>query len=405
MTPANQVAPFCDDASKVVLPLRRSLTELIHGRTANEDKQERLLGRLNATLQSRLSRALEAEDDLSALYYMPGPDGLRRVIDAAEHAGHSPELLLRIGACIREYEDFLETEDIGRERLHAVLGGFYPKVRETMMRTNGQAVFKAMSNIIGYYAETMVTCIIVLPGSDPDRCTLVMLRGFRGWRRLRQEAWFLVTGTEAGPIDTDLAITTLDGVSLSEINGPPLISEFCRNAPTFELSKVHGQTRHYTLTDMDIGARSDCDFYMGEVYWNAEQLHADEHRAMSIGFAGVATPCKHMVFDMLVHHDVWPQSSPSLECYRIVPQGIVTEANWADRQHDRLELGVRLRKLAPGLPNIDSPTAPNYRQLAQHAFDQLDVPVDELFGYRVATRYPLYGTQYCMRFELPSRPR
>ena len=409
MPGTGQEAQFIQRAAKVVGPLRRALIELLSqsGAPAPGSHTRLAVRRLHPSQRSRLLRALGTEDDLSTLYHLPGMDGLRRILREASSGRPDPALLRRCEACIDDYEHFLDAEEVGRDRLHAVIGGFIPEARDAVIRTNSQAAFNAMSNLMGHYAEVQVLCMLVSPGPVQDRCNLAMVRGFAGWRRLRNDpaTLFHGYGGGSGAVAADLRVTDLDGNGLQDATGPALLEPFCSHPlPRLTLHSRYDLGSQYHLAGNTVGAESVCTFYVGELLWNAELRVPAAEQTFCLESAVVSTPCKYLLFDVLLHESIWPGTEPTVESYRVVPHGPVTERNSSWRQFDRIDLGVKRRAHAPGLTAIDSIQTQNYGKLVEYALARLGLPRHGMRGFRCEMAYPVYGTQVAMRFDLPQTP-
>lgn len=405
MPETSQESQFLQRVFEVVGPLRRAFTQLLaESEPAERNRRGGLAVRkLPPAQRSRLLRALATEDDLSTLYHLPGMDGLRRILSAARKNPHDPELLRQCETCVAQYEHFLQAEDVGRNQLHAVLGGFLPEARDAVIRTNSQTAFNAMANLIGHYAEVQVLCMILFPGPVPRRCNLSMVRGFTGWRRLRNDSGCLFHGYGGGPqsVAAELRVTDLDGNALEDAVGPALIESFCSQPlPRLVLHSKYDLGSQYHLVGNEVGAESVCTFYVGEVLWNAEHRFSEAEQTFCLESAIISTPCKYLLFDVLIHETIWPGTEAIAECYRVVPHGPVTERNRNWRQFDRIDLGVKLRAHAPGLPAIESIQTQRYGKLVEHALARLTLSRTEMRGFRCEMAYPVYGTQVSLRFDL-----
>lgn len=396
---------FADRAAGVAVPLREAFHRLYDDLSIGESKSggRSLSQGIHPSIRSRLTRALETENELASLYRMPGPDGLRRVVKAAQRAGLDAEVLAECESRITDYERFFVDEDISRETLHSMLAGHLFEVRDAVMRSSAQASFRARCGITGYYAECLVLSLLVFPGSVEGHCNIAVLRGCLGWRRLRKDAWFMAHGYQVRSDDIgDISRhTDLDGVPIQELAGAPLLEPYCSTPlPVFEaVSMPHG--RNYYLKSEDVGVRSLTDFFVGEILWDSQLAVRTETATHARESIVMSTPSKQMVFDVLIHRDVWAGSSPTIECFNIVPQGIVTEGNHRLRQNDRIEIDVANRKLAPGLREVGCAAAKNYREVVQSSVSRLGYSMRDFHGYRSEMAYPLYGSQLSYRFELP----
>jgi len=401
---------FLQHATRIAARLRSAFRELL---AITDDPRSRPppsseLRTIHPTLRSRLLRALESTNDLTTLYHLPGPDGLRRVIRAARKANRSGQAAERCEACVAEYERFLAAEEADRDKLHAVLGGFLPEARDAVVRASGQAAFKAMSNLIGYYADLMLFSMVVFPGTAPDRCHVLLVRGFEGWRRLRQEVWPLIVGYGGEPQalgGQHIRATDLQGQPLDQRDGPVLLEPFCsRPVPEFRLYSQQHMGRQYQLAGHEVGTASACTFYLAELHWNVERRYRSAEQSVCLESVVIVTPSKHLLFDVLVHRDVWTDVHPAVECYRVVPHGPVTERSRSWRRFDRIDLPIAPRALGLGLHAIDSTQSPKYGQVVDYVLREARLARSDFVGYRCETPFPIYASQVGMRFDLPEPP-
>jgi len=391
---------FFTDARQVVTPLRDALRELMGINGAGRPLELSV----NPTLRSRVTRGIETDHLASTLYHLPGSDGLRRVVRAARKAGASAEVIARCNACIEQYEEFLRSEGVSRDSLHAMVGDLSPEAHSSVVRTNAQAAHKAMCNLIGYSAEVMLTTLIVFPGDTAGRCHLAQVRGFGQLQRLRLGAWFLTsgygrTGGEA------VAARTLDNEPIDLATPSTILDDYCsKPAPEFEVT-YNGHRQMYQLVEHEVGWRSSTTFYFGELLPNAltdpmERIADDQDSALrrSMLSSIAVTPAKHLHFDVLVHRDVWHGVAVHLDTLRTVPLGPVDERTFDERQADRIDLGATLQSFDGG-GMLGASKAPAYGPMMDDALRRLGMQRSDFRVHRCEVVYPLYSTQFAVRFE------
>lgn len=395
-----KTSEFFAEAERVIAPLKLALRELVGEGAATPRRPVRL--RLNPTLRSRITRGIETDHLPSTLFHLPGPSGLRRALQASRKSGTDPELIKRCQQRIDAYEEFLRVENINRDALQAMVGDLAPEAKATVVRTNGQAVHKAMANLIGYSAETMLATLMVLPSDTPGRCNLAQVGGFADLQQLRAGAWFMTSGY-GKTSGTAPAPRTFDGEPITGDRTSTLLEPFCsKPLPRFQ-SRQLPRRRVYQLVESDVGWRSASTFFFGEVVpdaladppESAEQSQTPRTMLSSI----IATPAKRLHFDVLLHRDVWRDVRVFLDTFRIVPHGPVDEASVEDRQYERIDLGVQLRQFEVSASAFGASRVPRYNEMILDALRRLNVHADALRAYRCEVIYPLYGTQFAMRFE------
>ncbi len=115
-----------------------------------------------------------------------------------------------------------------------------------------------------------------------------------------------------------------------------------------------------------MGTRSTRSFYFGEVIHDAEPRYADNHEQESGHSAVIISPASY-TFDVLLHDDIWPESSPVVECYRTTLGPVAGQ--YAERSHDLIDMGLSTTKLdrgyatpAPGSGQLHRPARLRGRQ-------------------------------------------
>ena len=81
-------------------------------------------------------------------------------------------------------------------------------------------------------------------------------------------------------------------------------------------------------------------------------------------FAECGTPSETLVFDALIHRDVFPGSIPELAVYDTILEGVV-DPNDPARQVDRLETSDQVTSLGRGLQNAAFRAMPTYRPMLE----------------------------------------
>lgn len=400
MTGTADKAGFFTDAHRVVTPLRDALRELMGADGAGRSTELPL----NPTLRSRVTRGIETDHLASTLYHLPGSDGLRRLVRAAKKAGASPDIVARCNRCIEDYEEFLRSEGVSRDSLHAMVGDLSPEARSSVVRTNAQAVHKAMCNLIGLSAEVMLTTLIVLPGDEPGRCHLAQVRGFAQLQRLRLGAWFLTSGYGRTGGDA-VAARTLDDEPIDPEQPSTLLRSYCSDPPPHFAMTYNGRQQMYQLVEHEVGLRSSTTFFFGEKLPDAlpnpmerPAGRADASKRTMLSSIAV-TPSKRLQFDVFIHRDIWPDAAVHLDTFRTVPIGPVDEDALEERKADRIDLGMNLQSFDGGGGMVGASKAPRYGSMIDQALQRLGVHRSDFRVHRCETVYPLYGTQYAMRFE------
>lgn len=356
---------------------------------------------LDKVLTSRVLKAVRSPDPLSAVHRAPGPEPLRRLLRAAKRRG-VPAPLVELGeAAVSDFESLIRTEAGDRSSLGAILSAWLPEARQEFELRRKQSAFKAMSQLKGVSASVDFSTVLLAPSDDGEHLDVVWVLGQYGVQRLRPGATvkFVTRRTELEHVER--RPYDLSGSPIGDIDDVRL-DDFCHAPPAPLVALRHGDVVQYTLGDSGFGPRSTVDVVLAEV--NRREIRryvpAEENRKSYV-FAEVSTPVKLLVFDVLVHHDVYPGSDPELTVYDTQGTG------WADpndrtRDVDRFDVVESVRRIDASERRVAE--VPKQPALMTHVFESLAWDPDDFRAYRCRVEYPIYGSQLTLAFQPPSAP-
>lgn len=355
----------------------------------------RALG-LNVVLTSRLLKALRQRDALAVMHLVPGPEPLRRLLAAAEQRGVGAEQIAAARAAIDRFERLIDVDAGDRGALDALISGWLPGAREKVELLAKQSLFRGISQLLGTASEVEITTLILHPSpADPTRADVLAIVASRGLRRTRPG--------QVVKYDTIHAATPLLSIAGEPVSGlhNMLLESFCsRPLPDFQISRV-GDTTQYTLRGEGVGLRSGVDIaYAALLPAHKELLRpaADPPRRATFA-VGVATPTRLLVFDVLLHPDVYPGQAPALKVYRSV--GVYPRERRLD-EPDRLDILESVQPLTRGIGGLRCAEAPGYADMVAFACSQRGWAAEALRGFRCRIDYPMYSAEVALEFAVES---
>lgn len=357
---------------------------------------------IDKVLASRVLAAVRSGDPLFVVHRSPGPEPLRRTIDAAGKQGVDRGVVAAAREAVDAFERLIRDEVGDRSSLDAILAAWLPEARREFELRRKQSAFKAMSHLRGAMARTIMGTVLLAPsGSDPDRLDVVWLNGMFGIVRLRPRAGVKVVtrrlAREAGARHPE----TLGGEPVEDVAHATLAGFSSTPPPAFTVERV-GESVHYSLAGELYGPRSAVDLVMAEVN------RAEMRRSVPAGsgrkgyvFAEVSTPAEVLQLDVFLHRDVYPGASPSVRVYDTSFEG-VADANNPARDIDVLDVLESAEPLGEGVGSARSGDVPRYQELVRHAMGELGWVEGAFRGYRCRVEYPIYGSQVAMLFDPPA---
>lgn len=384
--------------------LASSLTKVIAEIPGNPKGPQALataLG-LDKVLTSRLLKASGAGDPIAVAHHAPGPEPIRRLLRAAQKKGVDAKLISDAMEAVDGFERLIR-DDLGdRTALDAIISAWLPEARRDFELRRKQSAFKAISQLKGVHTQINFGGVILHPNEDGETIDVVWLIGFLGLQRLRPGAGVKFTTRRFVKDQQQRRPTNLEGEPVDSLADARL-DEFCDAPPAPIEARRSGDVVHYMLAGDRFGPGSEADLVVAEVN------RAELPRAVPKGsnrksyyFAEATPPTRRLVFDVLVHRDLYAGSDPALAIYDTAHDG-VADVNDRARDVDRLDLAETIQHLGNGPENLRITGVPGYVSLVRRSLDALSWNGRDFRSYRVDSAYPLYGSQITMIFDPPTR--
>jgi hypothetical protein len=358
---------------------------------------------VDKVLASRVLKTIKSGDPLAAIHRSPGPEPLRRVVRAMVKAGVDVDVIEEAVGAIEGFERLIR-DDVGdRSSLDAIVSAWVPEARKEFELRRKQSAFKALSQLKGTQADTLMASVFLHPTGDGTHLDVVWISGLFGLHRLRPGAGVKFATRRMAQPKPGRAPCTLDGERV-ESQSELMLKEFCSSpTPRLEVHQI-GDEILYTLRDNGFGPRSATDVVFAEANRGEVARYAKPgvHRKTFV-FAENSTPSKVLQFDAFVHEDLFSGSDPSLRIYDTSFEG-VADLNDPTRELDRLDMMESVESLGTGVSRCRSSDIGRYSELLRTVCDKLGWDGRSFRGYRCRIDYPLYGTQVAMAWDQPQAP-
>jgi len=392
---------LADRLSELGAELRAALADVLAEVPEGAHGPQRLgaaLG-LDKVFSHRLLKTVRAEEALAVLQYAPGPEPLRRFLRAARRRGVTQAKVTRGMTAVDRFQTALREEVGDRSRLDALLAAWLPQARAEFELRRKQAVYKAQSELQGASVAVNSATVLLHPSASGERIDVVWLVGLLGLQRLRPGARAKLTTRRFVAGADGRHPTTLAGERVEDLAGLRL-DPFCAAEPAELEVRRFGEVVHYLLAGERFGRAATSDLLLAEV--NREEMpRTPAPGRRPYVFAEVSTPARLLVFDVLVHRDLYPGATPELGSYDTAFDGVV-DVNDEARALDRLETADTLAVLARSPEDAfqPAPEIPRHAEMLTHVFTSLDWDAAAFRGWRARVDYPLYGTQITVSFDL-----
>ena len=412
LSPSGEAAAgrdFRQQVDRVGNSLAESFTALL-GSLTGRQKGPQALGEylgITTVTASRLLRAVDLTDPVAVVQQIPGTVPLRRIIEAAAQRGAPEDRRATAERAVAAFEELIREHAGHRSGLSAMLTDWLPQGRREFEIRRRQAAYKAISELKGVSSELDLSTIVLHPSREEGRVDLLSIQGIFGLDRIRPDAVVhlgTMRRTNAHRVKEPLQESdgaprgplTLDGDPSVDGLHSVRLDQFCSASPAPLETRVIGEDVQYTLGQTGFGPRSTVDLVIAEVN-PGELLDEDHLRGANppYFFHIPAAPTRSMVFDVLVHEEVYPGLAGELIVFDTGHRGPASP-HQTERDVDRMRVSETLEDLGASPARRRLSGFPGYGELLEHAFDKLGWDPTRFRGFRVQVSYPLHGTQTCI---------
>lgn len=353
-------------------------------------------------LSSRVLRASRNKDPVAVVHMMPGPAPLRQLLQAAADKKVDPEILREGEEAVRQFDALIHQEAGDRTSLDAIISTCLPDAREKFELFNKQAVYRGMAQLKGATADVTLVTALLHPAADGERLDGVAIIGSLGLRRIRPNAVVHFSTHRLGPSATAQSPLTLDRDPVEDLRGL-LLEPFCSSPLPPLQARHHGTTVHYTLAGDAIGPQSAVNLCFAELTPRCMRRFGDATKRLYGPSCEITTPTKTLIFDVLLHEDVYPGCDPTLLLYDTAVNGLADLADRA-RDIDRLDVAETVQPLGRGTSKWRASEVPQYVEIVRHVLEKIGWDGARFHGYRCKVQYPIYGSQLYLAFAAPEKP-
>jgi len=399
-----------DRIRSVADDLRGQLEPVIREIAGLRPRPSRLVAelRIDKSLASRLTRAVRAEDPLEFIHLLPSPTGLGIFLTAARGAGVSRDRCAAAEGSVDNFRFLLEALPGGRATLDAAISTSSGEARARTEKNAKQAVYKAMSYLVGIRCDSNVTMFAVQPAADGRMVDSIDVHQRSGIRRLRPTAPLGVSSLRLHPPangKTPLPyVETLEGAPAADVESFFLSEYSSPDLPEFHMFK-EGSVTTIALSESDPPLESPINLTSAVVIRNVlERYRTEDVRDEWRGYL-LHSPCKTLVRDIYIHEDLYPGMVPDITLHIPSPKGAETVRQ--PGLHGRLntlDLATPVESLGLGMNSIAIRGVRRYPELVHDVFERAGWDPSKFRGYRTRVTYPVPMILMTWWFALPERP-
>ena len=387
------------------------------GRPSGPQALADLLG-INVVTASRLLRAIDLADPVAVIEQIPGTVPLRRTLAAAIAQGAGKDRVKSAEKAVDAFEKLIRKNAGHRSSLNAMLTDWLPQGRREFETRRRQAAYKAISELKGVSCDLDLATIILHPSAEAGTIDLLSIQGTFGLDRIRPDSVVQFGTLRAPASESQGALSaelkaeprpqTLDGDPANDGLHSVRLDQFCSCAPAPIVTHRFGRDIQYLLGQTGFGPDSSVDFVIaevnrGEIRFADAEAAQDSELKPPYFFQMPAAPSKAMLFDLLIHRDLFPDFEPELLVYDTSIRG-PARAGAPERDVDLMRTSDAIEVIGYRPSRLRFSGFPRYRELLDYAFDHLSWNADDFRAYRLQMSYPLHGTQACMALKSTLEP-
>lgn len=355
----------------------------------------RALG-VNTVLTSRLLKAAQQDDPLAVAHMIPGPEPLRRLLRTAEKKKVDRALIEEARGAVDRFAQLIDVEAGDRSGLDAIISGWLPDARQRVELIAKQSAYRGLSQLLGMSSAAEHHCHILYPSRDAaDRVDLLWIAATRGLRRVRPG--LIVT---YDTVHFAKPMLTVNGRPVEGLHGL-LLEQFCSQPlPQLQVCRTNDVTR-YTLSGDDVGVQSAVNLVHGTLLPQAKErcrAPGEPPRKTTVA-VGVGTPTRALLFDVLLHPDVYREQQPALKLFRTAG---IFDRSQARHDANRLDVLESIQPLGPGSAKFRAAETPAYQEMIRYACAERGWDAASLRGFRCRIEFPMYSSEVVMEFDLPA---
>jgi hypothetical protein len=403
--------PLEEDARRVLLDTRNAFAAILEAVPGLEPRAQEVSEALAIPrkLGWQIAKLVCETDPFLVARYVPARGGMKTFLQAAARRKVPEALLQAATAAVKEFERLIDVHADDRASLEMMLSACASRADEQADVTWRKAAFMGNSYIWGVRAKTQLKTHFLHPSAEAGQLDIASLRGFVGLRRMRPNVPWVIARARCtdddGKVRRAFVSQSLDVESAGKegTDAVPLLPEFCsKPLPRFRRTIRQYGFLEDELVEGPVGNTGAITCITGEVSRGIASYLRTEHSQQGSVVARMRTPCEALLFDQLVHEELFGPISPELAVYSQLGGG--PSIPHPEMERERLPARESVEYLGKGPSVIYTPHVPRYSEMVRYVFDKLGWDGERFDVYRAVLLFPVIPTSVVMRHELPEAP-
>lgn len=398
---------FQSHAEQVVRSVRNAfgmIAAALPGSPLRANELQKALS-IDKTLAWKIATVINDDDSFSAAKQLPGPAGIDIFLEAVRKKNVPSNLIEQARSSIRDFEDLIRIHAGDRASFEMMISGFATRDRYKIQIGHRKAAFQAQRYVWGVEAKTHLGATFVsVAAHDPSRVSVVYIRGYVGFRRIRPNVSWVIARPRH--LDNDGKIRDVcTRLPLDPCLGStdvPLMRDFC-SASLPELRKVPLNDGFYEVEVVEgpVGDTAAVTLITGEKLPELPR-YSDEHNRFARTGVHSFTPAETLIIDVVIHQDVFGRVKPDLAAYSEIGGGPLFPSS---RHRPLLPPLEQVEYLGKGSQVMHTPDVPDCPRLAQAVFSTMGWEESRFDVFRARVPYPVVPASYMLTYPLPEAPK
>ena len=347
----------------IVSRIRASLSEVKYAAIAALDSTESQIGRrptdlakvlrIDMKLAWKLGHLVRATTPGQILHAVPGAAVVRKLVLGITQAGADPEKLARLQDSFDQRATLIT--ELARDRASF----------ETLVTSMGEAdslqlsvdmrrrYYTALSSMIGVQCASQYRLVVLGPGPDAARYSLVAVHGWSDLRQLTLHGGISIHW----PIELSTCrccgISCVEDLDEATTGSLPLLGEFSRmeSIELVETPSASGASSYFRRVDGNLGTGSSADVVLGQIVRDLAPVESGDGVQFQ-DCVELRVPCKDLVLDLVVS----PELTPALTVPRMRMHSLwSTFGQREPEDREQLPIEFKTTKLQPSEASKDPP--------------------------------------------------
>ncbi len=353
---------------------------------------------LGRTMSWRLFRVVHSKDPREVATLLPGRPTMERLMGRAPALGTKPALIEELRAAYEDFQREVSRVADSQRKLQSFLREHDPQVLEAEAVRKRAALFRAAVDVVGGYAKDVSVVVITWPNrTDPSKGDVAAVQGYHGLRRTgSMDPLCVFTRASLDEAGEEHRIRRLDGASIEAGSDGARVHELSDDMLQWRSVRTGDAVYSvYMGEDLPEGRAFDLFEATLQERW-IRNIRAGERGCVVRDIVG-GLPIEAMIFDMILHKDMWPGITPRFRLYKDARGafGNSPEQMWFREvtSYETMEaISAHRLMIPPG-------EAPKHMEVVRYALDKSGIDLADYRVYRLVMRYPVMGRAMCVFFE------